>query len=175
MSLSLSPQKRYLPTLYRYLDTNGDGTGTKLAIGNYAVPTDFKIVPTSGQTLLIERMIVNIRDNGVLTADGYGAGAALTNGVSIAVKDSGGVVQDITDGIKVKLNAQWGRQNYDIKATDFGAGDNFVLDRWSFFKAGDPLVVDGRLGQYFAVTLNDDFSFLVDHTFYVNAKVLRDV
>ena len=76
--------------LYRYLDTVGDGTGTKIATGNYSVMADdFKISPGATERFEIHRMVVFIEEDARMSLEEYGGmGVALTNG--IPVKTNGG-------------------------------------------------------------------------------------
>jgi hypothetical protein len=157
--------------LYRFLDTVGDGSGTKNAVGDYSAgtgtPTSFKIVPPSGELYTLSRVIVQIRDSGLISAEGYGGLAALTNGVELRVRDGAGTVLDLVNGLPVKSNAGWGSFCYDVALTEFGAGDNFVQVRWTFSKSGKALELNGDEGEYLEAYLSDDLTGLVGHTFQV--------
>jgi len=154
--------------LFRYLDTDGDGTGTKNAVGNYATATDFYIeAPTAvGSTYVIARMLVHIEDCNGLDTGAYGNGITLTNGITVTVKgEDGNTVLDMTDGVPIITNADWGRQCYDTMLSNYGAGNDYISVRWTFSKAGSPLVLNHR--HKLCVTLHDNFSGLVDHYFMV--------
>lgn len=152
----------------RFLDTVGNGTGTKNAIGNYAAgTTEFKIVPAAGEIFVINRMIVQIRDSGQFTASTYGAIAALANGIHIHVKDSGGIKVDLVDSLTIKTNAEWGRVCYDTQLISWGVGDSFILVRWTFGRSGTQIWLDNSRGDYLSADLNDDFTGLVSHYFMV--------
>ncbi len=157
--------------LYRFLDTNGDGSGAKSAIGDYSAgtgtPTAFKIVPPSTDLFTLSRVIVQIRDTGTIAAEEYGALPELSVGVVLRVMDAGGVVKDLTDGLPIKSNAAWGRVCYDIDISTFGTGDNFVECRWTFAKSGKFLELNGQAGEWLEAYLSDDLSGLVSHTFMV--------
>ena len=159
--------------LYRYLDTDGDGGGTKQATGDYSVtPDDFRIVPPSDRIYHIERMIAFVEDASGFRAERYGSlGAALTNGIQVLHLNSDGTTkEDLTDGLPIKTNAEWGRTCYDAEVKTWGAGDEVLLVRWTFSKAGLPLVIDGRFGEEFVVRLSDSFVGLVEHTFQVQGR-----
>jgi len=49
--------------IYRYMDTNGDGTGTKSAVGNYVTPTRFFIQPPDGEVYHLKRAMISVRDS----------------------------------------------------------------------------------------------------------------
>lgn len=155
-------------SLFRFLDTNGDGTGTKSANGNYAgAAEEFYIQPPSDEIYIINRMIIHIRDTTVPDAATYGNGITLTNGITVKVKSGTTDILDITDGIPIKSNAEWGTRGYDVDLKNWGTGDEFIQARWSFFKAGHPIILNGLHGHKLVVTVNDDLSGLNEHLFNV--------
>lgn len=154
--------------LFRFLDTNGDGTGTKNANGNYSVTADdFFIQPAAGEVFVLNRLIVELRDSQGIQAEEYGnLGSALSNGINIKVTDSSDVeILDLTDGLPVTTNAAWGRMSYDVDVKSWGAGDEVLLCRWTFGASGRPLILKDQ--QKFKVTLNDNLTGLVAHYFMV--------
>lgn len=151
-----------VPTpLYRYLDTSGDGSGTKNAIGNYSSTADiFYIQPAAGQVFRIVRMIILIggKASSVKT-DTYGSLSALTNGVTVRVQNDGGTVINLTDGIPVKTNAGWGGLCFDsVIYSSTSNTDTFNRVRWTFERAGYPIRLDGSSNERLEVLLNDDFT-----------------
>ena len=153
--------------VYRYLDTVGDGSGTKNANGDYSSSaTDFRINAPAGGVYEITRMLVHIRDAANMSADEYGnLNGALANGITVAVYDGDTLDCDLTDGLPVQSNADWGRVCYDAESLSYGSGDDFVRVRWTFSKAGQPLYLAGDYN--FRVQLNDNFTGLVAHYFQV--------
>ena len=160
------------PSLWRYLDTDGDGGGTKNAVGDYSsAAEEFKIVPPAQTRIEVARMIISIVDAGAPDSGSYGNNITLTNGITVAVRDAGGVIEDITDGVPVMKNSDWGRlAGIDVAPMDWGSGDGQVIVRFTFEKSGVPLVLDGDEGHYLAVNLNDDFSGLVEHYFMIHGR-----
>jgi hypothetical protein len=160
----------------RFLDTNGNGTGTKIANGDYSPAgsgqTIFFCQPASGEIFRITRMIVNIEDNAVLQAGGYGAQVSpLASGITVRTANGAIPTQDLTDGLPITSNAAWGRFCFDVLLTDFGAGNNFVSVRWTFAKGGTLIRLDGDQDDRLEVVLNDDLDFLVNHTFMIQGYV----
>lgn len=155
--------------IYQFLSTNGDGTGTTSAIGDYdATPTTFYITPPSGQTYHLERMVISIEDNAAPDAGYYGGNnAALANGY--AVERSSSVAArnfELTGGIDIDANADFGRFCYDVDLDAFGQDNDFIQVRWTFAKRGAPLILVG--GQdTLKIDFTDDLSFLVAHTFMI--------
>jgi hypothetical protein len=156
------------PALYRYLDTNGDGTGTKQCIGNHSGGASFYIQPPDGEVYVLERMIVMIEDGAGWRADRYGdLSSALTNGIRVWFRSDKKDDIDLTDGIGIKTNAGWSRVCYDVNPSSFGSGNDFLGVRWTFSKAGYPIRLDAAFNERLAVEVEDDFSGLVEHTFMV--------
>lgn len=158
--------------IYRILDTNGDGTGTKNAIGDYdGLNTKFYIKPPSNQDFALYRMIVYVKDAGTLDASSYGNGITLATGIKVRVADAGGVILDLFDGQTVKSNADWAGACYDVSISTFGTGDNYLHVRWTFAKSGQPLIINGEKGEWLEVVLNDAFDGLLSHYFKVQGKI----
>jgi hypothetical protein len=152
--------------VYRVLDTNGDGTGTKNAVGNYSsTPTVFYIQDTT-KTFYVNRMLIQLEDAGAFATNDYGAGTGLTNGISINIYDStGAVLNDLTDGIPIKSNNDWARVCYDLKLENWATGNGAIHARWTFANAGHPIIL--KQGDRLGLTLNDNFTGLVSQYFKV--------
>ena len=150
--------------VFEYLDTVGNGTGsTDGAVDGSG--TDVVLKYTAVEETQIARMIVHIRDNAAFRASYYGAiSGGLTNGILVQVTDASGTI-DLCAGVPIKANAGWSRVCYDVSYLDFGAGDNFLGVRWTFAKSGRPLVLEPT--DVFSVTIQDDCSTLVEHTFFI--------
>jgi hypothetical protein len=158
--------------IYRFLDTVGDGSGSKNANGNYAsAAEEFLIQPGEKEYFKIERMIIQVRDSGAFDAGRYGNNITLTNGIVVQKKDANGVVTNITDNMPIQINADWGRVCFDVSLLSFGTGDDSLVVRWIFSKNGAPIHLDGDKGEYLAVILNDDLSGLNGHYFYVGGQI----
>jgi hypothetical protein len=154
--------------LSRFLDTVGDGTGTKNAIGNYSgAEEEFCLLPGPDEVFYITRLIIHISDAGPFNADNYGGLAApLPNGVSLMIRNGATTKFDFMDGWPVIDNADWSRVTYTAQELNFGSGDDTmtaVLD----FKTGEGqlLVIDGSTGDRLAIVLNDNFTGLVENSF----------
>lgn len=154
---------------FRFLDTVGNGTGTKNAIGDYSsTQTDFKILNPVGADgdMEVNRLIVQIEDFGNAVAETYGVLGVLTNGVEILVFDGdGNTVIDVTDGQPIKNNGQWARHSYDVSIANFPGTNDFVECRWTFGRAGSPIEL--KPGWSFCARLNDDLQGLIAHYFQV--------
>lgn len=165
-------QQRPESRIAQFLDTNGDGSGTVNATGNYAsAATDFYF--EAAEDCFIYRMIVSIEDTSGMQADEYGnLGAALTNGWELKVKDASDVVlSDETAGVAVKTNAGIGRNCFDVDVKSWGITptDELLVARWTFEKDSQPLFL--RQGDKLVIALNDNFTGLVDHYFMVKGEL----
>ena len=163
----------------RYLDTDGDGTGTYNAIGDYSsAKEEFYIQPKTGQVLQLNRIMITIEDGGSIDSGGYGNNSSpLTNGIRAIVRQPD--VDDIvlTAQVNVKRTADWNSLCYDGNVADFGSGNSFYVSRWTFTKDGDPIILSEN--DKFIIELNDDFSgsgqALVGHRFLIKGKILSEV
>lgn len=173
--------------LVRLLDTNGDGTGTKNANGDYSgAAEDFYIEPPTAEDFLIARIVIHITDAAIVEDEYGGLGSALTNGVVIKVKLDGTTI-DLTDGVPIKTNGDYGRLAYDVKRESWEATPSIESChvRWSFWKFNrdvaapkdsqpNGILLQGHRDDRFIVTLNDSFTGLVDHYFTVEGYKLLD-
>ena len=146
----------------RMLDTDGDGSGTTDAIGDYSGTndTEFKFAPGAGEVARVHRMLVHVEDGGSFDSGAYGNNVSLTNGIEVGVSDGTSTLIDLTDGHPVTTNA-------DVNVMSFGAGNEHMAVRWTFAKSGQPIRLDGDNGEYLYVKLNDDYTDLVHHHFNV--------
>ena len=156
----------------RFLDTNGNGTGSTAVTGDYSSAQEiFYIQPPAATVYRLARMIVYIQDTGAFDADGYGNGSALTNGIVVHKRDDSGVIDNLTAGIPIKSNSQWGRLCFDTSLSTYGTGDESLAVRWTFTKAGQYLRLDGDSNERLEIVLDDSFLHLVDHTFLVQGYI----
>jgi|TARA_R110002020_G_scaffold85742_3_gene211404 hypothetical protein len=156
--------------LTRYLDTNGDGTGTKNATGDYSGGANFFIQPPAGEVYTLHRMIISISDAS-LRADHYGGlGSALSNGIAVTLQNSTGMLS-LVDGLPIKLNSDWNHLAHDRQRDAYGSAtvENLSI-RWSFDKFGGALVLNGDRADKLIVEFSDDLTGLVNHLFMVQGQ-----
>lgn len=108
-------------------------------------------------------MIVSIKDTAGFTAEGYGDGAALTNGMDICVCQGGETVSLTPHPIKT--NAEWAFYTYDIMLINFDAAptNQSMVVRWTFARMGAPIRLEGNAGDQIVVVAQDDLSHLIEH------------
>lgn len=164
----------------RFLDTNGDGTGTKNATGNYsASPQSFLIEPLPNQKLEVHsiRMFVKVAD---IDADEYGSNGALTNGISMLINNSDGVVRDLFDGVVITEIMHWLHfcEFEDFRTLELGltAQSEYFVAVYNFSKNGGPVLLRDRKGENIEISLNDNFTGLNEHYFCAQGVILgKDV
>jgi hypothetical protein len=166
-----------MSNLYRYLDTVGNGSGTKNHIAaTYAATQGIaKIAPEPGSVFKIHRMIVSLEDTSGMIAGGYGdIGSPLSEGITVKVGNRDGVKLDLTDGVPIKTNSGWGRLCYDVDIKSWGTTptNELLVVRWTFSKSGAPIVLNGRKGEYLYVTFDDDLDELISHYFLVQGTIV---
>jgi hypothetical protein len=155
---------------FRFADTVGDASGTKNANVNGSVtPQVFRIQPKPGENYRVSRLIVTIQDVGKPDSGKYGNSIDLSAGTGIVVRlrrrSTNTVITDLTCADPVKTNMDWGKFCYDVMENSWGSGDGYVAVRWSFFKTGQEVQLDGNLGDCIEVTIADDLTGLTGHYF----------
>lgn len=160
--------------MFKFLDTVGDGSGSTSANVNGAItPVVFKMQPAAGEIHQLHRLIIHYRDTGVFDAEKYGNGIVVTNGVLVQIlkKADDSVILDLTGGLPITVNAHWARLSYDVRIDAYGIGDEYLTARWTFSRSGGPISVSDD--EYFAVTLRDDFTGLIDQTFMLQGRIIK--
>jgi len=167
---STGPQRTLLS---RFLDTNGDGSGTKNANGDYSSTADiFYIQPGAEQVFRISRMLVSIEDTNGMSASDYGnITSGLTNGIQVRKQDDSGTISDLTDGLPVQSNAAWGSFCYDVELKAWSTGNELLVVRWTFTKSGQFIRLNGSNNERLEVVLNDNLTGLIGHYFLVQGYI----
>ena len=153
----------------RFLDLDGDGTGTKNLNQNYSVTGDIAYIkPPANKTMYIQRLLVSLGDTNGMQAQEYGnLGGALTNGITFKQYQNGNLRTDFTDGIPVKTNSLLGTYCYDVDVKSWGAGNELLVARWTFTNSGAFVCLNGATNDTLEVSLDDDFTGLLEHYFLV--------
>lgn len=158
--------------LSQFASTNGDGTGTTNAVGDYSsAATKFTVETQPDQRFLVlRRMVVTIEDVGAPDSGSYGNNITLANGVEVNVYSADDTLAYTLTPDPVLTNANWATYCHDLTDHSFGTGNDTVTVRWTFTKANpDGITLD--VGEYLAIELNDDFTDLVGHYFLVQGTV----
>lgn len=154
--------------IYQLLSTNGDGTGDVQAIGDYSAEMVEFFVTNPSRSLHISTMTIAVRDVGLFTQEGYGSLTALPNGIRVNVKDDkSDVILDMTGGMPIRSNAAWALMTFEASPLPQGPGDGFFGVRWAFGReSGSDIIL--LPGHRLSVELNDDFTGLISHAFFIH-------
>ena len=157
--------------LFRYLDTNGDGTGVISTDNNHSgAPVSYYIQPPTGEQYVISRMIIYFQDRGSIDSGAYGNGITLTNGIQVSVTTNNGatLITNMTGGQPIIYTTDWMKMCYDGSVFEDGSGAEAFSARWTFEKTGQRgVVLNGNNNDRLEVILNDNFSGLNEQTFFV--------
>ena len=159
-----------------------DSGGIKNAIGDYSSTSkDFFLQPPTGSIYRVTRMLVLIRGpKSTFYTDSYGSVAELATGVTVRTENDSGTIINLTDDVPIHTNGNWGRFTYDadLEPPANGNSNTYLRARWSFYKSGYPLRLNGTNGERLTVHLNDDFSAngagsspLVEHYFIAQGYI----
>jgi hypothetical protein len=171
----------------RLLDTNGDGTGTKIATGNYAGDeVTFYIEPPADEDFIIHDMSVVISDDFVVFERYGNAGAGpLTEGLRVNVISQAFGTIDLTDGVKIKATEDW----FKLAQNAYKFGSMGVVEYMTFhvdFRAilpgiiqvpdGTPggILLRGHASDQLVVGIDGDLTDLNDHYFRVSGTRIID-
>lgn len=154
-------------SIFKFLaDPTGVAPLDKNAIGDYSVTSaDFEIQAPAATIYVIESLTVEI------TATKNQINNALTNGVVLKVTSSADAdILDLTDGVPILSNADWLRVGFDLDLEDKLVGSKRTVSwRLDFSKVGRPIILTNQ--EKFKAVLNDDFSDLDSHRFFVKGFV----
>ena len=148
----------------QHMTSDGIGTGVTNFNGDYSVtPAYPKIQPLTSEIFEIHTVSAYIRDVGTtLEPDEFGAGSALTNGVTLEKVTGTTVVADFTLGDPIVDNGGFAHFATYYKAERAtGGGDSLLVARWEFDELFDRAIrLDGRNLEALRVTLNDSMTGL---------------
>ena len=161
----------------RHLTDTGLKAGTKDMSSDHSGGggDEFYVIPRPGESRLhVARMIAYYEDAAGGTAAEYGnIGAALSNGITVWLKNDTETITDITDGDPVKTNAGWAAHCYDAQRLDWGNGNDMFVVRWTFTKGGQYIPVGDIDNERFGVTINDSLVGLVTQVIKVQGYVVE--
>jgi hypothetical protein len=161
--------------IVRALDTVGDGSGTKQAIGNYSTPTEFKLAPAAGVEYRVHRMLISLGDVGPFTYNTYGGLPVLTNGWQMYVANGSGIQYHLLDEDgPVKSTVDMEYMAFDMRVSDYAGNYSTMVARYSFNKfSTEGVVLKGDEGEYLAVNQRDNLTGLDTHVFIAQGEVFK--
>lgn len=157
----------------RFLDLVGDGTGSIEAnLDASGTPIDFHYTVPEGKILLVDRLIVWIRDSGTFDANLYGNGLTLTNGIVAGITDPEGNFNLRTNQLPVRTNSDWPAYSFDFQYIDIGVGDNVAVAQYPYERDGASLVV--RENHKYTLRIADNLTHLTGHRFRIGCVLCPD-
>lgn len=147
-----------------------DGTGAiSMNINGASENKVFSVSPGEGRILLIDSVTVTVRDNTPFVAGGFGAMAALTNGMQVLhTPDTGAQVIDRTAERVFKSTNHLASIADTYSIVTVAASDVAHISRHIL---PDPIVVRNT-GTY-AWKVRDDLTGLFDFTVYIKGVLAR--
>ena len=115
---------------------------------------NFSVTNARSGNMVVERLLVQIRDTGTFTDANFGA-ITLTNGISVQYTLNGTTIT-LTNANNIKTNMDFSVYCYDNIITDASAGDDATSARWTFGSKGITL----KPTEIISMTLNDDLTGL---------------
>lgn len=163
--------KGFYEPLYDFMSVDGLGVTTDLGVNGSVTPVNFQYAPAG--EVYIHRAIIHLQDDGAWRASRYGSLNELTNGLEIKILNADDTVDhDYTAGFPIKNISHWGAMCYDVDLITIGAGDTVCNVRWTFALAGQPMRINGNVGQYLQVVVQDDLSSVTAHTIMLQGHTL---
>lgn len=157
--LLIKEQEVVSPSLHLFQNVSsvGDGTGVINLIG--AAPAAYTVTPGAGEKIRLKRLNMLQIDANFNNATGYGAGSALTNGITITVENGSGVIKDYTPE-PIKTTYEWALLAGVDASTVGGAGADVNIIRWTFEKGCGDIILDGDKGEFLKVDFGDAMDFM---------------
>lgn len=157
----------------RHLDSVGDGSGIKDAIGDYsATPIVFRIENySSDMDMALSTLDLYIQGEEEFLPTNYGGVDELENGISVIVRKTSTDV-DLTNGEPIIHTCCLCRLFHEVQYSMTGSwepgaplGKNWISATWKFKRHGVELVLSE--GESLEVMLSDNFIGLDAHRFMV--------
>lgn len=148
----------------RFFDTVGNGTGTTNAatLNGSVTPVNLLIKPAAGEILEVRRLIISMTIAANNPGSGYaGSGTNLTNGFGLEVYTGvggGSVIWNVAAGNSITGNHDWKSLMHDEIPGTYGTTQSSLSWRYSFFKDGESVMLDGDNGDEFRIIINDDLT-----------------
>lgn len=142
----------------RFLDSNGDGTGTK----DMGCPADiYSIKPPATRNYIIDEIIVILVDNGPISPLQFGAGAFLATGCLFRITEKAGaspavIKRDLLDGLTIKNNTDLAIIGECDRWSD--VAESSIVARCNLREKGTPITLYGDKGNALEFVTQDDLS-----------------
>jgi len=140
------------------------GASPDLTVDGSVTPVEFNVVASTGKIFYVRELAIILQDNS-MNYTKFGGRTALTNGLSVEVKEGGEAVRDIPIG-SIKTNAGFALAGAGVQLTSANTDLLVVLfNIWS--KTGTSFKLVDSDSDFFRVTVNDDLTSLDNFTVVV--------
>jgi hypothetical protein len=124
---------------------------------------DYFITPGANELMHVARVHLYMQDDAKFAGEKYTATGALTTGIIITKENASGVLHTYTPQ-PIKVIGHWGLlAGVDVVLTDWAAGNDIFIVRWTLSKAEHKTILDGRNGEFLKVEVNDTLAGAVSH------------
>jgi hypothetical protein len=134
----------------------------------------YSYAPGSGTVAYVNRLNLYVRDASKWQGEGYGAGSALSTGITLRTVDSIGTSCTLTP-TPITTIGHWGLiAGVDVDQTDFTTGEDWFIVRMTFLKGGPALCLDGTShGGSAAIELDipDSVAHLTYHVAHIQGSL----
>jgi len=140
--------------------------------GDYStVPKEFVLKPPTGRIYVVSRILLSVRDTGMLDAVKYGNNIMLANGIDFVRRFKDGSEVSLTP-VPIKTNAEWSSFCEHSTIQSYGNGDEYLSVSCSFDEQGGPIWLRDEFDERLVLKLSDDFDGLNGHTLMAQGRVL---
>lgn len=171
------PAERPLRTtlLSRFLDLNGDGTGSKqVTLDHSGAPVQYYLEPSGSQKFYVQRLIVSVYDTVGMALEKYGNLTVLTNGLLLEKRAGATIVEhDLLDGVPVKDNLSWSAVAHEAALLQWGTTNECLRVVLNFDDMGADLELLASNSERLTLVAEDDFTGLLGHTFMAQGYVVE--
>jgi len=149
------------------LDSVGDGSGvTEMA----TTADSYMYIPPAGYVVYLNRLNIFIEDGTKFQGELYAGVAALSNGIIVTIENPAGVIHTLTPQ-PVKKTGHWTLvAGVDVRETDYIAGDDTYMVRWTFARGNSPVRLDAGLGEFLNFQVRDTLAGLVSQVAQVQGR-----
>ena len=133
--------------------------------------TRYTLIAEPGEFYIITELIIQVLDEGRIKFDKFGSDINLTNGVIAiggAASPPAGPPVELPRGFVVKQNSHWPRYMSEVSILQYDANKEQLYINWRFNPQGHPTVLDGDIGQFLGIRVDEDLSGLDSFTVHVH-------
>ncbi len=158
--------------LFRFLDSVGNGTGSKTMVANFAgAATSYKVLVPAGKIYVLTQFVIHISGTGTYSAVNFGGISGLTNGVLLNIKMNGNI-GPLVDNVPIKDNSTFYHLSpSSVQIINLAGSTSVLVAQYNPTDFGMPATLNGDAGDYIEAVLHDDLSALGTFDMHVKGFV----